>query len=174
MAQISKAVRRAVFLRLSDAATGFNAALAGVAASYGVTPFVIDWTVNSKQFFAAQLHPDEIDESTPSKYPMVMLYALSSDNRNIQKFAEFAGFVSIGLDIHLSWRPAKAVPNFEDLADAVEDAVYATLNGQNFQDWGASVVYNGDVSVQRRPLEMSAENWRQTLSFRLVFEVVTN
>lgn len=161
-------------MRLADPATGFNANLESVASDYGIAPFVIDWSDKSKQFFQGFLAPDDLDETTASKYPMVMLFAINSANQNFQKFALFSGVVVIGLDFHLSWRATNA-KNFEDLSDAVEDAAYATLNGTDFQAWGApTVAFNGEVQMQKRPLEMAGEHWRQTISFRLTFQVDTH
>ncbi len=174
MSLISKSVRAAVATRLSSA---FNASLASAIAtgSYGsAAAFTVDWSDNSKQFFQGQLHPDDLDESTPSIYPMVMLYSTSSQNQNTQKYTAFSGVVSLGLDFHLSWKSAKVLPAFDDLVDAVEDAVFATLNAASYQNWAMPVIYNGDITSQRRPLDMAGEHWRQTISFRLVFEVVTN
>jgi hypothetical protein len=173
MSQISKAVREAVHRRLSDPATGFNVNLQAVAPDYDIRPFTIDWSENSKQFFQGFLTPDDLDDTTASRYPMVMLFAINSANQNLQKFTLFSGVVVIGLDFHLSWRAGNALKNFEDLSDAVEDAVYTTLNGTDFQAWGAPLAYNGEVQMQKRPLEMAGEHWRQTISFRLTFQVDT-
>ena len=166
--------REAVLLRLADTTTGFNANLAAVASAYGVQSFAIDWSDSSKNFFRGFLDPNEIDESTASRYPLVMLYSVASANRNFQKFTLFSGDVTLGLDFHITWRPTNALKDFEDLGDAIEDAVYATLNGTDFQAWGAPLTYNGEASLSKQPLELAGEHWRQTLSFRLTFQVDTN
>lgn len=177
MSAISKAVRTAVLAKLSDPSAGFNANLATAIGSgdYGdAAAFTIDWSANSRQFFQGALGPDDIDESTPSQYPMVMLYSISSANRNLQKFTEFSGLVNIGLDFHLTWKDARVLAAFDDLGDAVEDAVFATLNARAAQTWNAPIAYNGDLAASRARLEMAGEFWRQTIAFRSSFEVDTN
>jgi hypothetical protein len=174
MSEISRKVREAVLLRLSDPTSGFNANLAAVASTYGIQPFSVDWSATSKNFFRGFLDPNDVDESTPSRYPLVMMYAITSTNRNLQKFALFSGEVILGLDFHITWRAGNALRNFEDLGDAIEDAVYKTLNGTDFQAWGAPLTYNGQISLAKRPLELAGEHWRQTLSFRLTLQVDTN
>ena len=173
MSQISKKVRDAVRLKLSDSASGFNPVFASVAPTYGVNAFTVDFSERSPQFFQAFVHPDEIDESTPSKYPLMCLYTLRCVNRNEQKFSLFSGDVLIGIDVHLTWRNARVLPDFESLADAVEEAVITLFNDDALIT-PPSVAYNGGISLDRSTVTMAGEHWRKTLSFRLAFEVHTN
>lgn len=175
MPQITKKVRDAVRTRLADPVGGFNAHLAAVAPTYGVQAFTIDWTAASKRFFQGFLNPDDVDQSAVSNYPLVMLYGLSSGNENRQKFSLFSGTVALGLDFHLTWRAGNALRNFEDLCDAVEDAVYRTFNDPAWAaSYGAPLAYNGEIVLSRRPIELAGEHWRQTILFRLTFQVDTD
>jgi hypothetical protein len=169
MPQISKVVRDAVRDRMAER---FGAALTDVATLYGVTPFSIDWSpATSRNFFQGNLHPDDLERTSLSAYPLVFLYTERSANRNDVKYSTFAGEVTIALDFHLSWRRAGALRDFESLVDAVEDATFETLNGL---DWvpGFGLVHNGDLAAERSPIETAAEDWRQTIHFRLTFDLV--
>jgi hypothetical protein len=178
MSQISKRVRDAVLAKLAHVTVGFNANLAAAVAtaSYGTEqPFTIDWSAGtSKNLFIGPLAPSQIDDTTPSAYPLVSLYTVRSGQTGAQKFNLFSGEVVMGLDFHLSWIDSKARPIFDDRADLVEDAVVKTFNDASFVPPSA-VSYNGDVTLDRGPVsEGDGENWRQTLSFRLTFTVNTN
>jgi hypothetical protein len=170
---ISKTVRDAIRERLADAESGFNAVLASLAPDYGVIAFDIDWTADSRNFFQGALHPDQLEQSSPSRYPLAVLYTMASQNRNLRKFAVFSGTINACLDVHLSWRGGNAQKDFESLADAVEETVYRVFNSPDWAPSYNAAIYNGDLTVQRRPLEMAGQHWRQTLSFRLTFEADT-
>ena len=178
MAQISKRVREAVILRLADATDGLNARFAAIASAYGIndpSKYSIDFATGSKQFFQGFLGPDDIESTTPLKYPLVCLYSAGSSNQNLQKFTRFSGVVTIGLDIHVTWRKSSAMQSFEDLGDAFEDSVIGLLNDPTWAaSYGAPIAYNGEISFQKTPLVLEGENWRQSLLFRLIFQVDTN
>lgn len=175
MAEISRAVREAMGRRLADAATGFNAKLAAVASTYGIQPFTIDWSATSKNFFRGFIDPNDVDDSTPSRYPLVMLYSITSSNDHDSMPRVFSGKVTLGLDFHVTWKQGNALKNFEDLGDAIEDAVYAVFSDGNWpQLWGAQYACQTGITLSKRPVESGGEHWRQTISFRLVFQVDTN
>jgi hypothetical protein len=175
MPEVGRAVREAAVRRLADAATGFNAKLAAVAGAYGIQAFQIDWMDGSKNFFRGFLDPNDVDESVASRYPLVMLYAITSSNDHDSLPRTFSGQVTLGLDFHVTWRSGNAQRNFEDLGDAIEDAVYEVFSDGNWpQLWGAANACQVAISLTKRPVEMGGEHWRQTLSFRLVFQVDTN
>ncbi|MGE5568543.1 MAG: hypothetical protein ACM3S5_05835 [Rhodospirillales bacterium] len=175
MPEISRRVREAVVRRLADPSTGFNMKLAAVAYAYGIQPFSIDWTANSKNFFRGFVDPNDVDESTPSRYPLVMLYSMTSSNDHDSMPRLFSGKVVLGLDFHITWRAGNALKNFEDLGDAIEDAVYAVFSDGNWpQTWGAANAVQVAIALTKRPVEMGGESWRQSLMFRLTFQVDTD
>jgi hypothetical protein len=171
MAQISKRVRAALFARLS---ARFNTVLAAAAASYGVQPFTIDFNSvpGSPNFFYGQLDPDDIEESSTFKYPLMTLYTVTSANQAAQKPALFAGVVRVGLDVHLSWRQGKATIDFEAMGDLVEETMTTVMNDLTQQNWGSNVLYSGKMGLDRGPVRMGGENWRQQLRFSFLFDVV--
>lgn len=177
MSQISKKVRDAVRSRLSDSTNGFNAKLSAVASQYGLTPFTVDWTTSSKQLFEARAHPSDLEKSTPSKYPLVTLYVLRARNTRENKPQLFSGFIDVVLDFHVTARGvvASALKTLQDTADAIEDAVFASLDPFSWTGaYTPPVALVGGPDLEREPVEMDGENWRQTLSFMLTFQVDTN
>jgi hypothetical protein len=178
MAGISKVVRDRVRARLADPVAGFNAALAAACTAFGIQPAPnsIDFTdPKSKNFFQGMLSPDALDQTAPRTYPIVVIYSVGSGNGQAEKFRRFAGTVTFGLDVHLSWRKGNAIADSETLGDAVEEAVLNVFNSPDWTDaYTDPIAYNGEITLTRRPLEMAGEHWRQSHVFRLIFEVSTN
>ncbi len=170
MSQISKRIRDQVrtFLNASD---GFNATYATVAAAYGVTAFTIDFTGAGYNFFQGQVDPKQLESTTNIKYPLMCLFAMTAKDDNRQKFQEFSGVVTVGLDVHYSFTPGHALFDFESIGDALEDTVVQIMNRESNQVWDIETVYNGEVSLTRYPLQLGAQNWRQTFRFLMTFEV---
>jgi len=53
--------------------------------------------------------------------------------------------------------------------------VYGVFGDGNWpQAWGAANACQTGISLDRHPVEMAGEHWRQTLSFRLTFQVDTD
>lgn len=180
MSQISKRVRDAIVARLADGTYGFNTQFAAIAGGYGLTAsqiaaFTIDWTAASKQFFQGKLSPEDIDDTTASKYPLVFLYtdSIRTPGEDARKFQVFSGDVVIGLDVWISTRAGNALRDFETFPDAVEDAVLKVFNDPSWTavQGGGQVFYNGQISADRTPVDTGAENWLQGIRFRLIFGV---
>jgi hypothetical protein len=166
MPAISKMVRDAVRARLAAA---YEETLGPICLEYGLNrPQAIVFEPKSRNFFQAYLHPDAIENSTVKSYPMAILYTVGSANENLEKFREFSGRVTLNLDIYLSWPSARAISDFETLGDAVEATLYRVFNDPEWADAYTDFVYNGDISIVRRPLEQAGENWRQAISARLI------
>jgi len=171
MAAISKRVRAALYGRLS---ARFNSTLAAICTRDSLTAFSIDFASwpKSVNFFTGQLDPAEIEESTPLKYPLVTLYTAGSVSQCLQKPATFAGLVTAGIDVHLSWRGGNVSMDMEAMGDAVEETMVSIMNDLTQQSWGANVIYDGKIRLQRGAQHFGAENWRQLLRFSLNWEVV--
>ena len=170
MPGISKLVRDAIRARLAAA---YEDTLGPICLAYSISrpqAIVFDQP-KSPNFFMGQLHPDMIEGSTVKSYPMAVLYTVSSANENLEKFREFSGRVTANLDIYLSWRSNHALHDHETLGDAVEQTLYRVFNDPEWADAYDAFVYNGDLSVVRRPLEQAAQHWRQAISARLVCQV---
>jgi hypothetical protein len=167
MPAISKMVRDAIRERLAAA---YETTLTKVCLEYGIKrPQAIDFAdPKARNFFQGYLHPDAIENSTVKSYPMAILYAVGSANENLEKFREFSGRITLNLDIYLSWPTIKAINDFETLGDAVEATLYRVFHDPEWADAYTDFVYNGDLSVVRRPLEQAGENWRQAVSARVI------
>lgn len=174
MPRITKAVRDAVRARLMDPAYGFNAAMAAVAGSYGVQPLALDFAPGANRFYEGFVHPDQVEASAATRYPLAVLYGTIAQNRNFTKHAVFSGQVQVVFQVWLSWRKGNAVANTEDLVDAVEDALVRVFNDHAWEAaYTAPLVYNGDLAIARAQIEMAGEHWRQGITARMTFEVDT-
>jgi hypothetical protein len=172
MSAISGRVRGKVLARFSDGAKGFNARLAAVAGTYGITAFSIDFTSGSKSFFQAQVDPVMVEESTALGDRWMALYSVKIDDTNEQKGQTFSGPVTIGLDVHIYWKSSRIVFDMESVADAVQDAVVALMKDQTTQNWGYETVFTGRTTEVRYPLARATkDSWRQTSRYLFEFEV---
>lgn len=175
MSLITKYVRDATRLYLADPNQGFNPKLATMVAAYGIQPVTIDLSLTSKQYFEAWLTPDDLDESTPSKYPMVFNHGMDSDNTHDSMPRTFSGQVHTGLAF---WFTSKATdirksgPELEYTLDATEDAINQLFTNGNWpQLWGAANAICSRLSARRGRLEAGGEMSRQSILFPLTFQV---
>lgn len=178
MSRISRQVRNAALTRLSDVSTGFNPRLtlaladAGLVLPYGfVLP--IDFSPASLNFFQADIVPADIDTTSASTYPAMVLFSNRSRDAKLEKFNLFAGPVFISIKFFVSWINSRLLPDFETFGDCVEEAMYGTFNDPALRDWGNAlgVVWNGDISFERSRLTQDAKNWLQSYHIPLTFEL---
>lgn len=170
MPEVSKQLREAIVRRLSNASDGFNATFADLATKYGVQPLTIDWSERSKQFFTCSLGPGDLDESTPTKYPLAMLYSTGSDNARDRIPSVFSGSVDFTLEIHVTWKQSGVPNDLESLGDAVEDTLYEVFADGNWpQLFGARCFIQSAIRFSKAPVEKAAESWRQSLRLLLTF-----
>lgn len=175
---ITKYVQDATKLFLGHPTKGFNTTLATVAASYSIQPITIDWGVNSIQFFPAYLTPDDLDESTPSKYPMAFLHGVRSRNTHESHGRNFSGPVELALTVWVTHKAAsagKAGPALDLLCSAIEETCNTMFTDGNWpQGYGASSAVCEPPPCTRTRVEQEGEMWRQAVIFNMVFTLDTN
>jgi hypothetical protein len=177
MPQISSVAIAALLTRLSDPATGFNKSLQSVAPTYGIDPWDVDWDPNtSANFMIGQIVPDQIEESASFTYPFTTVDtgAVASDNRVVS--AVFAGSIVLIVEVHISVRNEDLPRSLAPLAQAIEDAFFATVN--NLEEIGtylsAQLTYNGKWTLQKSSIQFAGENWRRTLRFTATIGRITD
>jgi hypothetical protein len=177
MPQISYLVRQQVVARLADPATGFNFWMAQACASQSPapTPFVIDFSAASTNFWQSNVTAEALDESTPDESTLCIVYGGSMENQTgtPQKFTRFSGTVEINVVFEISW-PESDIPGDTDgMADATVDAMIQTFNSSAyFGAFSGGVLYNGLIRGDRGALRQSGAGWRQRCPYQLTFEVV--
>jgi hypothetical protein len=173
--EYSAQVRDRVIAQLSDAVLGFNAQLATVATAYGITPYTLDFTSASRNFFEGPYDPENLDSTSVLKYPIACLYVNEAANVNDQMFQTFSGPAVMTFDLWLSWRASGAPQNTEKLANATEAAIIRTFcNPDNQANLTGPVTYDRKIRISRGRIEMGGQNWRQLLRTTLVFQLDTN
>jgi hypothetical protein len=175
MAVITHSVRTVLLNRLADSTTGFNALLSTVSAELGVTPFAIDFSSGSENFFQAFVDPAVLEVSTSIAYPAIAVYTTALECTNAQKGQLFSGTVTMNVDIHLGHVKEDVSYDMETRMDAAEEAVIRCLNMHSSQQsWaGTGVFHSGRLTRTRYPLAPSSiGDWRQTS--RLIFTFETN
>lgn len=174
MFSVSKQVRDVVTTLMADETVGFNPTLMAICDDYEISPFSIDFSDNSKNFFAAYYNAKDLSETSSFRFPIVCLYTIKSQNTNENKFVTFSGSVMIGIDTYLSFGKSSALADTESLADAVEATYYKLFNSESNQSFyqTGGVIYNGDLLIQRGPVAKGGSNWLQLMQSRLTFDLI--
>lgn len=172
--QISGPCREAARLLLASSA-GFNALVNAHAGEFGVLPVQVDWNRDtSLQYFQTFGTPDDLEDTTNYKYPLVFHYALNTVNIHEQFAAQFAGQVTHLLAFHFSDKSSKMSRKLEKYGDLVEAVCNQLFHDGNWpQQFGANAVC-GQYPMRRTALLQAAESWQQTFTFQLVFTAVNN
>ena len=172
---VSARVREAVLIQVTDPAIGIMKTLDGIRLRDGLIDpriYLIDFTPGKAQFFESALGPDDLEATTPVKYPLCTLAVSRATNKNIEKNRTFSGVVYLDLIFHLSWSQNKAPEKAEIYPDAFEEACFFCFNDPHNQGWATPLVYNGDLDFVRSPVMAGkGENFRQSMKAALTFEV---
>lgn len=173
--ELSKRARDAVRVRLAHATAGWNATHGSIATAYGVPPVALDFGAGSKNFIEGFITPAEMEVTSAFKYPLAALYVAGSRQTNEQSGLVWSGEVAVRLELHWSWRQGNAPRDFETALDAAEATLALVFEARNWPEaYAEPLVYGGDLTFTRRPLQLAAEHWRQTLSAGMTFGVHTN
>jgi hypothetical protein len=176
MPQISLPALNALQTRLSDPATGFNVNLANVASTYGIAPYVVDWSDTSSNFLIGQVDPNLLEASSTFTYPFTTIDtgAIVDDARVVS--AVFAGTIALVIEVHISLDGENFPRLLAPMAQAIEDAMFATVN--NLDEIGtymsALLTYNGRWTLQKSTITFAGNNWRRTLRFTASVGRITN
>jgi hypothetical protein len=156
----------------------FNSTLAGLAGSYGITAFTVDWSAASLQFFQFNGDPDELEQTSASKYPMVFMHAVRSQNTHESLGRNFSGPVEVELTFwisHLATQVIKAGPALETTCNVIEDACNLLFTNGNWpQLYGATNAICMPPTCVRGRVEKAGQSYRQAIQFNLVFTLDTN
>lgn len=171
--------------RLADDTWGLNATYNALAPSYDLpeesATLAIDFAPasgKSKNFALANVSPKEWEGSGAFSFPLITLFTNDAENQNLQKFHQFSGPVSVGLNVFLSWRENRLkLSVFEPVAWCMEEAVLTVMNrARNAfpidQDWGEVVVYNGDIGWSKSRVERGGQFWVQGIAFKILCEAI--
>lgn len=167
----SQRVLDAVYARLSSSTDGFNPGIANNAPNYSLSSSFIqvDWGVNSKNFYFAQIDPELLEKSGILTYPFACMYIKETGQTGEQRFTQFSGLVRCIFEVHLSWTNIRGKQNHEVYLNCVEDVVFDVINRVENQNWGKPLVYNGNIQAKRGPLIYGAENFKQVIGFSMLF-----
>ena len=177
MPQISFTAINALLARLSDPVTGFNANLQAVAPTYGISAYTVDWSqTTSANFLIGQVDPSVLERSASFTYPFTTIDtgAAIDDARVVS--AVFAGSIALIVEVHISLEDEDFPRALNPLAQAIEDAMFATLN--NLDEIGvymsAGLTYNGKWTLQKSSIAFAGNNWRRTLRFTASVGFITD
>lgn len=187
--QTSSIARGAIIARLADETSGFNPRfLAGIAALGLTLPASfrtpISFAAGSKNFFTVDLEPADFGKSSAYTLPLMTLFPMSTDNQRLERPRQFAGLVTHGLKLFLTWPSTRAATELTPLAEAAQDALISTFNDLDLsianwaQAWAdlntdANLVYGGDIAVQFSRLIADGDSWSIGISARIMLDVFT-
>ncbi len=171
LGNVSQRVLDAVFARLSDPGTGFNAGIAINALNYNLDPnFIkIDWTTTSQNFYFDQIDSEILEKSGTITYPFACLYIAEAAHTGEQRFTQFSGLINCIFEINLSWVPIRGTQNREAYSNCIEDVVLDVINRVENQNWGKPLVYNGGIKARRGATIMGAQNYKKKIAFSMIF-----
>lgn len=181
MANFRKLTRDSlVNLALADAAAGFNAQLAGVAGTYGITPFTLDFGAESANVVYGALDEQGVQISRIFEFPGAVISTVEAVNERRVRGARFSGFISASIAVYLRMRAiddpniGANQPNFggdwESLPDAVEDAMHEALHQGRGAMSAAGVNYS-EYRSDRDLITETGDGYIQKITFTLGFEV---
>lgn len=170
--KVSQKVIDAVYARL-NAADGYNAGITTQAPVYGISASALqlDFSATSQNFYFDQIDSELLEKSGIIRYPFGCLYVLESIQTNDQKFNQFSGLVRCVFEVSISLVPIRGVLNRESYSNCVEDVVIDVINRVENQNWGHPLVYNGNIQCKRSPTTYSAQNYKKTVGFSMLFGV---
>lgn len=181
MANFRKLTRDSlVNLALADADEGFNAQLAAIAETYGITPFLLDFGAESPNVVYGALDEEGVRISRIFEFPGAVISTVEAVNERRVRGARFSGFVSASIAIYLRMRVIDDFniganqPNFggdwESLPDAVEDAMHEALHQGRGAMSAAGVNYS-EYRSDRDLITETGDGYMQKITFTLGFEV---
>jgi len=125
----------------------------------------MNWDPEGGQYFPFWSAPDQMDDSTPSVYPMVFVYGRSSFNTHRSMNRVFSGTVEIGLDFWVSSPGStllQAGLTLETTITAIEEASNDLFYDANWpQSWGAYKCVCMPPAFNRGPIQPNGQEWRQ-------------
>jgi hypothetical protein len=172
---ITKHLRDGIMAMLEDDSAGFNATLALAATAYSITPFDLDFSPESNNFFQGRISEMQLEDSTYfDQQQIACLYTINAlDGSDPLRMLNntFSGVVTLGFDIYLMYQQDSALRDFETLADAVTDTMYSVFSGQNQALWPVRTTRRWEMRSDRERVEMAGTNWMQCIRFEIPFEV---
>jgi len=174
---IAAKVRQKVRERLADVSTGLNPNLIAVCAdsNYAITrPMQIDFGASTKQFWQGEYDPRQLDSTTITNYPLLIVYTVNESNQNQQKWAgaRFSGSVTIIMQAWITWRNSKALRDSEVYGDAFVAAMFETFNAPSTAAHWQAVGWNGGLTASRGPVDLAGEDFIQNITFTASFNSV--
>ena len=137
MPSYAESTRLALVAVLSHSTTGFNAQLAEVVASYGIVPFELDFTDQSRNVIYGYLDDEEIDVSTICEFPGANIHMLEAVDEKAIIGRTFSGFVAMAVNFYIRLRKIDDANlfsnqpdfsnNYEKWPNAVGEAMFACL-----------------------------------------------
>lgn len=176
MANYKKQCRDALVASLADGTSGFNAVLAGIAPSYGINAFTLQFSLPSPNVVFGYLDDEEVQVSQIFEFPGAIIYSTESVNERSLKPARFSGFVNQYIVFYLRYRKFDDEDlmvnqpdfdgDFEKFPDAVEDAINSALES------GRSIMAGYRVNMEnyradRGPIQSLGDGHVQVLTFTL-------
>jgi hypothetical protein len=172
-ASISKRVRDLVRARLQSS-DGLNSQFSSRYSDHGLAePPAINWDVEARQFFEANISFDDVVGNDSPVTPCVFLYVAGTDNTRQVKFRIFSGTVQVQVDVVIEIPSTRAPELLEDYADMVEESLIHCFNSAAWAEVQAGPVsYNGEITTERTAAATdNSSNWRQVISATVTFNV---
>lgn len=165
--QYRKKVRDSILTLLT---ASFNSTLGTLAATYGITPFTIDFSSSSVNFAVSHIDPADIENCQFETYPAACLYTTEAINTGDPKQWNFSGKVMANLDFYVRDRNGAEGFDTESYFDAIEDSVLSILQNESNQ-WPGGVIYTRSLEMGREYLIPLGDGFATRIPIKALFEV---
>jgi hypothetical protein len=123
--------------------------------------------ISPQQIIAQNVTADIVEQSTPSKYPLVYVYCEKVVNELREKFRAFSGETQMVVEARVS---QDRLEQIETNLQAYVDAITQVLD-DNRGDWGDGVFFDGGYEVSFGGVKHGGKNFLQVAKVSFVLEI---
>jgi hypothetical protein len=123
--------------------------------------------ITAQQIIAQNVTAEIVEQSTPSKYPLVYVYCEKVLNELREKFRAFSGEAQMVVEARVS---QDRLEQIDTNLQAYVDAITQVLD-DNRGDWGDGVFFDGGYEVSFGGVKHGGKNFLQTAKISFVLEI---
>jgi len=163
----TETVDKAVLARLEDPVYGLNAVLEALSAARGIEDIdLVDFSVESGQYYNTRLDPSQVLASGRRTFPVVTSAVVSfTDQANSHTL--FSGLVTVAFQVMLTSSQSQPPDRWGDILNLWMDSFVRVMNDPNAGQLALGLAYGGNISGAASALIVDAENWLSVLNFSI-------
>lgn len=166
-----KKVRDAIVALLN---TSFNDKVNAFGASYGVSPFQLDFSNGSSNFRQEYVGPSQVEQANFSTFPAGAIYGGKAQDQGTSRGLPFDGTIQVCIDFYVRDRSGVPATSVDDYLDATEDAALSIINNPANQ-WPVGVILTRRTSLDREHAVQLGDGYgaRIAMTFEFLVKVTS-